>query len=166
MEQPVKTGKVKAIGVSNFSKGELETLIRECSVVPAVHQMEVHPYLQQKTFNDWLRSQGIHVVQFSPLGNMNDFYRSTGWSKEVSCTKRVIDQPLLQELGCKYGKSAVQIVLAWGVNSGRSVIPKSTIDCQIKENVEADFTLDAEDMKAIETLDIKARFNDPSLDYQ
>lgn len=128
--------------------------------------MEVHPYLQQKSFNQWLRSKGIHVIQFSPLGNMNDFYRSTGWSKEISHMMRVIDQPLLKDLGRKYGKSAVQIVLAWGVSNGRSVIPKSTIDWQIQENVEADFKLDAEDMKAIETLDIRARFNDPSLDYQ
>lgn len=127
--------------------------------------MEVHPYLQQKSFNEWLTSKGIHVVQFSPLGNMNDFYRSTGWSKEVSHMMRVIDQPLLQGLGRKYGKSPVQIVLAWGINSGRSVIPKSTIDWQIKENVEADFALDPEDIQAIEALDIKARFNDPSLDY-
>jgi alcohol dehydrogenase (NADP+) len=128
--------------------------------------MEVHPYLQQKDFTSWLRSQGIHVVQFSPLGNMNDFYRATGWSKEVAHMSRVIDQPLLRELGRKYGKSAVQIVLAWGVNCGRSVIPKSTIDWQIKENVEADFELAPQDMKAMETLDVKARFNDPSLDYQ
>ncbi|KAI5927256.1 putative aldehyde reductase [Camillea tinctor] len=166
MEKLLKTGKTKAIGVSNFSKGELETLMRECSVAPAVHQMEVHPYLQQKSFNQWLRSQGIHVIQFSPLGNMNDFYRNTGWSKDVSHTKRIIDQPILQEIGRKYGKSTVQVALAWGVNSGRSVIPKSTIDWQIKENVEADFELDPEDMTKIETLDIKARFNDPSFDYQ
>lgn len=79
---------------------------------------------------------------------------------------RVIDQPLLKELGQKYGKSVVQIALSWGINNGRSVIPKSTIDWQIKENVEADFKLDPEGMRAIETLDIKARFNDPSLDYQ
>ena len=193
MEKLVAGGKVKAIGVSNFSKGELETLINgsdtvsflqgsavlfydfPCyriftnimfSQVPAVHQMEAHPYLQQKDFNAWLKTQGIHVVQFSPLGNMNDFYRQTGWSKEVSHMMRVIDQPVLQALGKKYGKSAVQIVLAWGVSSGRSVIPKSTIDWQIKENVEADFQLDAEDIKQIEELDIKARFNDPSLDYR
>ena len=128
--------------------------------------MEVHPYLQQKGFNKWLQSQGIHVVQFSPLGNMNDFYRNTGWSKEISHMMRVIDQPLLKELGSKYGKSAVQICLAWGINSGRSVIPKSTIDWQIKENVEADFEMEAEDVKKLETLDAQARFNDPSLDYR
>ncbi|KXH28939.1 aldehyde reductase [Colletotrichum simmondsii] len=166
MEELVKSGKVKAIGVSNFSKGEIETLIKETSTVPAVHQMEVHPYLQQHNFNKWLKSQGIHVVQFSPLGNMNDFYRATGWSKEVSHMMRVIDQPLLQQLGKKYGKSAVQICLAWGVHNGRSVIPKSTIDWQIKENVEADFELEPEDVEKIRELDIKARFNDPSLDYQ
>nr|XP_036577741.1 aldehyde reductase [Colletotrichum truncatum]KAF6784800.1 aldehyde reductase [Colletotrichum truncatum] len=146
MEQLLKSGKVKAIGVSNFSKYELETLIDECSVIPAVHQMEVHPYLQQKGFNEWLRSQEIHVVQFSPLGNMNDFYRSTGWSKEVSHMMRVIDQPLLKNLTRN--------------------MARSTIDWQIKENVEADFKMEPEDVKAIETLGVKARFNDPSLDYQ
>ncbi|KAI1266532.1 putative aldehyde reductase [Xylariaceae sp. FL1019] len=166
MEDLVAKGKVKALGVSNFCQSEIEMLMKQSSTTPAVHQMECHPYLQQKGFNDWLRVQGIHVVQFSPLGNMNEFYRATGWSKEISHMKRVIDQPLLKEIGNKYGKSAVQVVLAWGINSGRSVIPKSTIDWQIKENIEADFKLEPADMEAIGTLDVKARFNDPSLDYQ
>lgn len=128
--------------------------------------MEVHPYLQQKKFNAWLRSKGIHVVQFSPLGNMNDFYRQTGWSKEISHMMRVTDQPILQELGKKYGKSAVQIVLAWGINNGRSVIPKSVVDWQVKQNVEADFDMSTDDMEHIGELDLKSRFNDPSLDYR
>ncbi|EGX92203.1 aldehyde reductase (AKR1), putative [Cordyceps militaris CM01] len=166
METLVAKGKVRAIGVSNFCKSELETLMRESSTVPAVHQMEVHPYLQQRSFNDWLLAQGIHVVQFSPLGNMNDFYRATGWSKEVSHMTRVIDQPALRALAAKYGKSVVQVVLAWGVGAGRSVIPKSTVDWQIRENVEADFALEPADVEIIEALDMQARFNDPSLDYQ
>ncbi|BCS05550.1 aldo/keto reductase [Aspergillus luchuensis] len=166
LEKVVETGKVKAIGVSNFSKGEIETLLRETSTVPAVHQMEVHPYLQQKGFNEWLREKGIHVVQFSPLGNMNDFYRQAGWSKEIAHMMRVIDQPILKAIGQKYGKSPVQVVLAWGINSGRSVIPKTVIDWQIEENLAADFELDAEDMAQIATLDAKARFNDPSFDYE
>ena len=128
--------------------------------------MEVHPYLQQKGFNEWLKTKGIHVVQFSPLGNMNDFYRQTGWSKEISHMMRVIDQPILKEIGQKYGKSPVQVVLAWGINNGRSVIPKSVVDWQIEENIEADFELQPEDMAKIATLDAKARFNDPSLDYE
>lgn len=128
--------------------------------------MEVHPYLQQKDFNNWLKTQGIHVIQFSPLGNMNDFYRQTGWSKGIANMKRVIDQPLLKEIGEKYGKTAIQVVLAWGINSGRSVIPKSVIDWQVEQNIAADFELDAEDIEKIATLDAKARFNDPSLDYR
>ncbi|KAF2238515.1 NADP(+) coupled glycerol dehydrogenase [Viridothelium virens] len=166
MEKLMKTGRAKAIGVSKFSKGEIETLLTEATVVPAVHQMEVHPYLQQKTFNEWLRSKGIHVVQFSPLGNMNDFYRQTGWSKEISHMVRLIDQPLLKGLASKYGKSAAQIALAWGVNNHRSIIPKSIIDWQLEENIGADFVLDPKDLHEIEALDAKARFNDPSLDYE
>ncbi|KAL2819277.1 NADP-dependent oxidoreductase domain-containing protein [Aspergillus cavernicola] len=166
MEKLTKSGKVKSIGVSNFSKGEIETLLKESSTVPAVHQMEVHPYLQQRGFNEWLRTQGIHVVQFSPLGNMNDFYRETGWSKEVAHMIRVIDQPILKEIGQKYGKTPVQVVLSWGINSGRSVIPKSVVDWQIEENLAANFELQPEDMAQIASLDVKARFNDPSLDYE
>lgn len=129
--------------------------------------MEVHPYLQQPDFNVWLKSKGVHVVQFSPLGNMNDFYRSVGWSKEISKMPKIIDHPLLLELGKKYDKSAVQIVLAWGINNGRSVIPKSVIDWQIDENIEAaGLELEAADMVRIAEMDLKARFNDPSLDYQ
>lgn len=128
--------------------------------------MEVHPYLQQKDYNKWLKEQGIHVVQFSPLGNMNDFYRQTGWSKEISHMMRVIDQPVLVDLGKKYNKTAVQVVLAWGMSSGRSVIPKSVVDWQMEQNLEADFELETEDMEKIAALDIKARFNDPSLDYE
>lgn len=134
MEKLVKTGKIKAIGVFNFNKGEIQQLLDQSdtvsnnnelrqppknitlliphSKVTAVHRMEVHPYLQQIDFNEWLRGKGIHVVQFSPLGNMNDFYRNTGWSKEVSHMARVTDQPVLQEIGKKYGKSLVQVGLA------------------------------------------------------
>nr|POE61847.1 putative oxidoreductase c26f1.07 [Quercus suber] len=166
MEKLISTGKAKAIGVSNFSKGEIERLLKECSVVPAVHQMEVHPYLQQKAFNAWLKTKGIHVVQFSPLGNMNDFYRQTGWSKEIAHMKRLIDQPLLQAIGDKYQKTAVQVVLAWGLAHGRSVIPKSVVDWQIEQNIKADFQLAGEDIEKIGELDAKARFNDPSLDYE
>jgi alcohol dehydrogenase (NADP+) len=72
MEKLYKSGKAKAIGVSNFSKAEMERLIKETSVVPAVHQLELHPYLQQKEFADWHKSQGIHVTQYSPFGNSNE----------------------------------------------------------------------------------------------
>ena len=79
---------------------------------------------------------------------------------------KVIDQPLLKHIGQKYGKSTVQVVLAWGISNGRSVIPKSVVDWQIEENLAADFEFKPEDMEAIGTMDVKARFNDPSLDYE
>jgi alcohol dehydrogenase (NADP+) len=72
MEKLYKSGKAKAIGVSNFSKAEMERLIKETNVVPAVHQLELHPYLQQSDFAEWHKSQGIHVTQYSPFGNSNE----------------------------------------------------------------------------------------------
>jgi alcohol dehydrogenase (NADP+) len=100
--------------------------------------MEVHPYLQQTEFNEWLRSKGIHVIQFNPLGNMNPFYRETGWSKDIAHTvERITESPLLLELGQKYNKIPIQMALAWGVNSGRPVILKSVIGWQIEQNLEA-----------------------------
>jgi alcohol dehydrogenase (NADP+) len=74
MEKLLATGKAKAIGISNFSKAEVERLLKETSVVPAAHQIELHPWLQQKEFSKWLESKGIHVTQYSPFGNSNELY--------------------------------------------------------------------------------------------
>lgn len=137
------------------------------NTAPAVHQMGVHPYLQQNSFTQWLQSKSIHVMQFSPLGNMNQFSRETGWSKDITRTMECItESPLILELGRKYQKTPVQMALAWGVNSGRSVISKSVIDWQIEQNLEADFEMEKEDIERIKSMDKKARFNDPSADYQ
>jgi diketogulonate reductase-like aldo/keto reductase len=76
MEKLVKTGKTKAVGISNFSKAEVETLLNEGSIVPAAHQIECHPWLQQNEFTEWLKSKGIHVQQYSPFGNQNEIYES------------------------------------------------------------------------------------------
>jgi diketogulonate reductase-like aldo/keto reductase len=79
---------------------------------------------------------------------------------------RLVDHPILHEIAKKHNKSPIQIALAWGVSSGHCVIPKSTIEWQIRENAEAgSIPLDAEDMKAIASMDQKARFNDPSADF-
>lgn len=128
--------------------------------------MEGHPYLQQKDFNAWLRAKGIHVTQFSPLGNLNSFYREVSWSKTQSHMDRIIDHPILQELAAKYKKTPVQMALAWGVNCGRSVIPKSVIDWQIKQNLESDFDIEKADMEKMGKMDLKVRFNDPSEEYR
>ncbi|KAH9827136.1 Aldo/keto reductase [Teratosphaeria destructans] len=159
MEAVYKKGKAKAIGVSNFSKAELERLIKESSVVPAAHQIECHPYLQQHAFTQWHREQGIHVTHYSPFGNQNEIYSS---HQHVG---KLIDDPTLNEIGKKYGKSGAQVALAWGVAKGHSVLPKSKTESRIKANLEGDFKLDPEDVKRIDAEDKKLRFNDPSANF-
>ncbi|KAI0545926.1 Aldo/keto reductase [Xylaria curta] len=166
MENLLKTGKTRAIGVSNFSKIELAQLLKEATIVPAVHQMELHPYLQQKEFVRWHRENGICITQFSPCGNLNTFYRDVSWAKDVANMGRLIDHPTLISIAEKHSKSPIQIALAWAIQDGRSVIPKSTIEWQIRENAEAEnIALDQEDLVAISEMDQRARFNDPSADF-
>jgi len=156
MEKLVKTGKTKAIGISNFSKSEVENLLKEANIVPAAHQIENHPWLQQADFCKWLRSKDIHIQQYSPFGNQNEIYdsgRSMG---------KLMDEPVLVEIGKKYNKTGAQVALAWGIAQGHSVLPKSKTPARIKANLEGDFKLDADDLKKIAGLDKKIRFNDPS----
>ncbi|KAJ9609885.1 hypothetical protein H2200_006214 [Cladophialophora chaetospira] len=192
MEKLVESGKCRAIGVSNFSKAELERLLKETSIVPAAHQIELHPYLIQADFAEWHKSKGIHITQYSPFGNSNPIY-----DKGENLGK-FIDDPVLKDIGRKYSKSGAQVALAWGIakgksfsnckylsvlpvsfrhphntssgrclsspdsSTGRSVIPKSKTPSRIKANFEGDFKLDAEDIHKIDGLDKKMRFNDPS----
>jgi len=156
MEKLVEKGKCKAIGISNFSKAEVERLVSSSSIVPAAHQFECHPYLAQHSFDEFHKSKGIHIIQYSPFGNQNEIYSS---GKNMG---KLIDDPTLVEIGKKYSKNGAQVALAWGIAHGRSVIPKSKTPSRIKANLEGDFKLDAEDVKKIDGLDKKMRFNDPS----
>lgn len=117
MEEVYKKGKAKAIGISNFSKAEIERLLSKANVPPAVHQLEMHPYLVQKSFSDFHKDQGIHLTHYSPFGNQNEIYDK---GKELG---KLIDDPVLAEIGKKYGKTGAQVALAWGVTKGHSVIP-------------------------------------------
>jgi diketogulonate reductase-like aldo/keto reductase len=128
--------------------------------------MEVHPFLTQNTFNDWHKKQEIHVMQFSPLGNQNSFYRDIYWSNGLANRGRLIDEPLLAELGKEYGKDPVQIALAWGVNRGRTVIPKSTIQWQIEQNLESEFVMEKGDLQRVDGLNLNLRFNMPNEAYR
>lgn len=156
MEKLVKSGKTKAIGISNFSKAELERILKECEIVPASHQLECHPWLQQKDFIKWNESKGIHITQYSPFGNSNTSY------DKGQKLGRLIDEPLLAEIGKKYGKTGPQVALAWGICHGRSVLPKSKTPERIKANLEGDFKLEKEDIEKIDGMDKKFRFNDPT----
>lgn len=105
MEKLLKTGKVKAIGVSNFCKTDMERLMRNTSIIPAVHQMECHPWLQQHEFTSWHRTQGIHVTQYSPLGNQNTIYSGKGGARKL------IEESVLEQIAAQYNKTAAQVTL-------------------------------------------------------
>jgi len=159
MEKLLKTGKTKAIGVSNFSKAEMERLLDKTSVVPAVHQMECHPWLQQNAFTKWHVEKGIHVTHYSPFGNQNASYESKGG------VGKLIEEPVLAEIGKPYDKSGAQVALAWGVTQGHSVLPKSKTPARIKSNLEGDFKLSSQDMEKINGINRKIRFNDSSGEF-
>ncbi|KAI4280357.1 MAG: hypothetical protein L6R38_004540 [Xanthoria sp. 2 TBL-2021] len=159
MEKTFKKGKAKAIGISNFSRKETERLLKETEVVPAAHQIEVHPYLQQNEACEWFRSKGIHVQQYSPFGNQNEIY-----SKGQNMGK-LIDDPTLVEIGKKYNKNGAQVALAWGIAQGHSVLPKSKTPSRIKDNLEGDFKLEKEDLEKLKGVDKGMRFNDPSANF-
>jgi len=154
LEKVYKSGKAKAIGISNFSQAELERLLKETEVVPAAHQIESHPWLQQPAFSEFHKKHNIHVTHYSPFGNQNAIYGDANL--------KLIEDPTLVEVGKKYNKSGAQVALAWGIAEGHSVIPKSKTESRIKQNLEGDFKLDSDDLAKLRAIDKKLRFNDPS----
>lgn len=162
MELLLSTGKVRSIGVSNFSPSELSDLIAHSTTKPAAHQMELHPYLQQSAWVQWHHSQNIHVTAYSPLGNSNPTYDSPD-SKDTP--PPLLKNEVMQEIGEKRNCTAAQVALAWGVSRGTSVIPKSAHADRIEENfVSAKCELEYEDFRVLEGLGRKylTRFNNPS----
>lgn len=155
LEELKKAGKVKNIGISNFSKREVERLLQSADIKPAVIQMEVHPHLAQVEYISWLQSQGLHVTAYSSFGDLNPFYRKDG-SKEPS----LIEEAPVKKIAEKHGKTPFQVLLSWGVSRGLSVIPKSANPKRVKENGEL-FTLSQEEIKEIDALDKGQRYNNP-----
>ena len=156
MEKTLKSGKTKAIGISNFSKAELERLLAETTTVPAAHQIECHPWLQQSSFTAFHKEKGIHVQQYSPFGNQNAIYDA---GQNMG---KLIDDPTIVEIGKKYNKNGAQVALAWGIANGHSVLPKSKTPERIQSNLAGDFRLEQEDLDKLSKIDKKLRFNDPS----
>jgi len=149
LEKLLGDGKVRAIGVSNFMPEHLERLLAKCSVVPAVNQIEVHPYFQQKTLQRLHAQRGILTQAWSPIGGITS-YRGGH--------KRAFDDPTLLEIGRHHRRSAAQVMLRWHLQAGRSAIPKSTKPARIAENFDVfDFELSSDQIAAIDALDTGAR---------
>ncbi|EFJ26912.1 hypothetical protein SELMODRAFT_441624 [Selaginella moellendorffii] len=121
MEQLVRTGRVRAIGVSNFSSKKIDHLLANATIVPAVNQVECHPVWQQKALHDYCTSKAIHLSGYSPLGN---------WGPKV------LGHPIVREIADKLSKSPAQVALRWGIQMGHSVLPKSSNPDRLKENLD------------------------------
>lgn len=163
MEMLLATGKVRHIGVSNFSPHQLDQLLKQTSIKPAVHQFELHPYLQQAEFVQWHEDNGIDVTAYSPLANLNPIYGSPGESKDAPPSLLVSED--VTEIAKERGCTNAQVALAWGMGRGYSVIPKSQHADRIKENFgSANCKLEEEDYTTIAKLGKKylKRFNNPS----
>lgn len=140
MEEMYEEGRIRAIGVCNFYPDRLTDLCLNAKVIPAVNQVELHPFF----------------AQTSALENMKAFgVQPEAWGPMAEGKHGIFTHPVLTEIGAKYGKSAAQTALRWNVQRGVVIIPKSTHRERMEENFNIwDFSLSDEDMAAIATLDL------------
>jgi diketogulonate reductase-like aldo/keto reductase len=152
-EQMLADGCTRAIGVSNFGPQHLENLMRQTDVVPAVNQVELHPFFTQQPLRDFHAANGIVTQAWSPLGGVNR-YRPA----DANAVKNPLEHATILELAAKYEKTPAQVVLRWHIEHGHSAIPKSVKAHRIKENFDVfDFTLAPEEVAAIDALDTGVR---------
>jgi diketogulonate reductase-like aldo/keto reductase len=150
LETLLEQGKVRAIGVSNFMVDHLNRLLEKATVVPAVNQIEVHPYFQQREVQAFGAEHGILTQAWSPIGGIT-FYRDGNHGS-------TLDDPIISGIAQAHGKSPAQVMLRWHLQQGRSVIPKSTKPHRIAENFDVfDFDLTADELAAIDALDTGQR---------
>lgn len=161
LESLLAEGKVRAIGVSNFMPSQLEALIEATDVVPAVNQVELHPYFTQPEVQAANARHGILTQAWSPIGGIT-FYPGYGEDR-----RSVLEDPTILEIAEAHGKSAAQIMLAWHLAEGRSVIPKSTKPERIAENIDVlDIELSDEELSRIDALDTGRRGGPDPLEPQ
>ncbi len=159
MEDLVRAGLVKNIGVCNFGVSLLRDLLSYAQIPPAVLQVELHPYLAQEKLLRFCRESNIAVTAFSPLAAQS--YFSIGMAR---ADESVLEQHVVQECAARHNKTPAQIVLRWGVQRKTAIVPKTTNHKRLRENLALfDFELSAAEMAAIDALDRGRRFNDPGV---
>lgn len=158
LESLLAEGKVRAIGVSNFMPHHLKQLLAATDIVPALNQVELHPYFIQRDVQEADAEHGILTQAWSPIGGIT-FY--PGWGE---ARRNVMEDPTIADVARKHGKSPAQVMLRWHLQQGRSAIPKSTNPARIAENFDVfDFELSPEELAAIDALDTGVR-NGPDPD--
>lgn len=137
LEEFQRDGRARSVGVSNFQVAHLERLAAECDTVPAVNQIEAHPYTTNDKVRAYDRAHGIATEAWSPIAQ-----------------GAVLDDPVVEKVAERVGRTPAQVVLRWHVQRGDIVFPKSTTPSRIKENFELfDFELGDADIEAITALD-------------
>lgn len=139
MEELYEAGKIRAIGLSNFGSDRLVDLVMNNKVVPAVNQVECHPFFQQKAAFEFMKEYQIQPEAWAPFAEGQ---------------KNLFSNEVLSGIGAKYGKSAAQVVLRWNYQRGVVTIPKSVHKERMEQNISIfDFALTEEEMERIGTLD-------------
>ncbi len=141
-------GRARAIGVSNFSAEHLRTLIDRTDVVPAVNQVEIHPYFSQPALRAFHADLGILTQAWSPIGGILVYVPGSDEGHGP------LTDPVITAIASRYGKTPAQVVLRWHIEHGVSAIPKSVKPHRIAENFDVfDFSLTADEVAAIDALD-------------
>jgi len=151
LEKLYKTGRTKAIGVSNFHDYHIDAIKKVWSIVPALNQVELHPRLTQKPLSELCKKDGIVVQAWSPLGG--------GKPGDPGDIKgNLLGHEVLAKIGEKYGKTPAQVILRWDLDTGIATIPKSITPSRIKSNIDVfDFNLTSEEIAAIDALNLNQR---------
>jgi len=144
------TGKVRAVGVSNFTVQQLEAIIKATGERPAVNQIEAHPLLPQDDLVEYCKKEEIILTAYSPLGN------------NLQGKTKLVDYPEVKEVADRLGATTAQVLVAWGVYRGYSVIPKSVQKGRLVKNFDQ-ITLSKEDYEKISEIgkNNHVRFNIP-----
>lgn len=159
MEKLVASGKVKSIGISNFTGALIEDLLRGAKIPPAVLQIEHHPYLQQPRLIEWVQSKGIAITAYSSFGPQSFLELN---HKEALKIKSLLQHDEITTIAKNHDRSTAQVLLRWATQRGIAVIPKSNKTERLVQNLNVnDFTLTDAELEAIAKLDIGLRFNDP-----
>ncbi|MFR8171377.1 MAG: aldo/keto reductase [Marvinbryantia sp.] len=144
MEKACKEGKVRAIGLSNFTAAQIQEILDICEVRPAILQTEVHPYSQEQELKKFLEKENMVIQAWYPLGHGD---------------KALMEEPVFSRLARKYGKSNAQIILRWHIQAGNVVIPGSKNPDHIRANFDLfDFSLDDAEMAEIAALNKNKRY--------
>jgi diketogulonate reductase-like aldo/keto reductase len=149
LEDLLARGRVRSIGVSNFNANHLQNLLEQVDVVPAVNQIEVHPYFSQAQIRDFNKRNGVQTQSWSPLGGI---YLNR--PKDPSSVTRLLDEPALLEIAEQHSKSPAQIVLRWHIQSGLATIPKSVNANRLAANLAIfEFELSSNELEIINSLE-------------